>query len=67
MADSLKGDSKIRQFLDYFIRTWMGRTNQFSYDVVEWNHFYNNSPRTNNHAEGHNNAIGHALNKVSIF
>ena len=37
------------------------------YTIQEWNHFKNTSPRTNNHAEGHNNALNHSLNKVIFW
>lgn len=57
--------AKLQDFVTYFTNTWING----GFEPTLWNHHNTNTPRTNNHVGGHNNAINNyiAQNKPNIY
>ena len=43
-------DIDLNRFLEYFTETWL----EGNVDIIQWNHYENDGPRTNNHVEAYN-------------
>ncbi len=70
LASPVTGDAALDRntltFAQYFSRTWMNA------DKIEWaNHYWNDGPRTINHAEGYNNSLRmkfhHQFPRLAVF
>jgi len=57
----------VKSFLDYAYATWVSDDSRFNREI--WNHFENDSPRTNNHLEGWHSGLNRKFNRArpSIF
>ena len=60
-------ENKVQKFINYFIDTWMPNGKQYFNLNSILNHFENEGPRTNNHAEAHNSALNKAIGQNPNF